>query len=305
MAFAFAITGCVNLQYSEYTGGDAGSYLGTWPVGQGTMAETRFAVPVYRGWPEKPYRVLGSLTHPDPKARWNDDFFAAAASQAKKLQGDAVIIREGAEFGISKIADTTRQPLVLTSAKQTTALVVHWLTPHEIDEQNLLLDDLLKRSSVEPRVSANRTVGHLVIRYLLQSGSDLKSVELQDRFIETMRRLVPSATDGLGGDWIFKASEVVGTVLGGNDEETFLGLASVSVDGENIAIVSSGGGVELNFSGMLSKGRLTGQIGVGGVSSKCEGAATAEKLSISFQSLTPDGMVRGNLTLQRLSPKIK
>jgi len=39
------------------------------------------------------------------------------------------------------------------------------------------------------------------------------------------------------------------------------------------------------------------------VSAKCEGAATAEKISISFQSLTSDGTVRGNVVFQRATVK--
>jgi hypothetical protein len=58
--------------------------------------------------------------------------------------------------------------------------------------------------------------------------------------------------------------------------------------------------VELNFSGTLVKGRLSGQLGLGSVSAKCEGAVTSTKISISFQSMTPDGTLSGNVVLQRL-----
>ena len=104
--FALMSNGCVNLRYSQFRGRGLSEPYGSWPTGPGTMAETRFAVPVYRGWPEKPYELLGSLSHPDPNAKWNDDFFAAAAKEAKQQGGDAVIIREGAEWGVSKIADS-------------------------------------------------------------------------------------------------------------------------------------------------------------------------------------------------------
>ena len=137
-------TGCLNLRYSKYTGRDASEPYGTWPISPGTMAETRFAVPVYRGWPERPYQLLGSLSHEDPNARWNDGVFAAAAAQAKSLHGDAVIIREGAEFGVSQIAGAAPDADILYS-HQTTALVIRWLTPKEISDRNLLLDELLKR----------------------------------------------------------------------------------------------------------------------------------------------------------------
>jgi hypothetical protein len=55
-----------------------------------------------------------------------------------------VIIREGAEFGVSQIAGAAPDADILYS-HQTTALVIRWLTPKEISDRNLLLDELLKR----------------------------------------------------------------------------------------------------------------------------------------------------------------
>ena len=148
-------------------------------------------------------------------------------------------------------------------------------------------------------MTANRTVGHLVMMYLLNSGMDWKSEEFRNQFRETVMKLVPPAPGSLSGCWIFKANESGGTALSGSNERVFVGLASLSVDGENVAIVSSSGTAEINFTGTLSKGRLSGQIGLGGMSAKCEGAGTTEKISISFQSLTSNGTVGGNVVFQR------
>jgi hypothetical protein len=81
-----------------------------------------------------------------------------------------------------------------------------------------------------------------------------------------------------------------------------LGLATISAYGENLTIVSTSGQIELNFNGTLVKGRLNGQLGMGSVSAKCEGVVTADKISVSFQSLTSDGALSGNVVLQRLPP---
>src|SRR5437773_1008055 len=139
--------GCTSMRYSEYTGHDASSYLGTWPIGSGAMAETSYAIPVYRGWPEKPYQVLGSLSFPDPNKGWDDGIVSAAAHEAIHHKGNAIIIRQGAEFGVSQIAGAKNDPLVLWSNYQTTALVIRWLTPREINERKLLLDEFMKRFS--------------------------------------------------------------------------------------------------------------------------------------------------------------
>jgi len=270
------------------------------------MAETSHAVPVYRGWPEKPYVVLGSLSMEDPNAEWDDGDISAAAAEAKKRGGEGIIVRRGAEWGVSKIAGTGNAPLVLASPYQTTALVIRWMTEKEITDKRMRLDLLLKEfAEGNPAVSANRTVGELALIFLAQSGFGLDSPEMGSRFIETMKKLISREPETLAGEWIYRVSESFSTALSGEDERTALGLASVSVEGENIAIVSSAGGMELNFSGTLSKGRLSGQIGVGGVSTKCEGAVMSDKISVSFQSFTPDGTVRGNVVLQRITVKPK
>ena len=298
-------TGCTPIRYSEYTGHDVSSYLGTWQRGQGTMAETSYAVPVYRGWPERDYQVLGSFSFPDPNKDWDEGIFATAAREAKHRKADAIIIRQGAEFGVAQIAGTKGDPYsVLWSPRQTTALAVRWLTRQEISDKELRVDELLKRFLTnDPRVSANRTVAELVITFLLQSGFDLKSNEMGERFSEYMTKLVSRAPENLAGDWIFKASVSYSTSISGGNERNFLGMATVSADGDSAAIVSKAGLVEMNFSGTLSKGRLGGQLGIGSASAKCEGVATEDKISITFQSLTPDGTVRGNVVLQRLTVK--
>jgi hypothetical protein len=300
-----SIAGCVQVRYSEYTGHDSSSYLGAWPIGSGSMAETAYAVPVYRGWPERYYQVLGSVSFPDPNARWNESIVAAAAKEAQKRGADAIVIRQGAEFGVSKIADAKGDPVVVASSYQTTALAIKWLSEQEIRDRELVVEGFLNRFSAnDPAVSANQSVAKLVMTLLLQTYY-LKDPQLFDHFIEVMSKLVARTPGSLAGEWIHTTTISKISLISGGDDQNSLGLARLAVDGENITIVSRAGGVEINFTGTLSKGRLSGQIGVGGISAKCEGAATPDKISISFQSLTPDGTVHGNIVLQRLPLKAK
>src|SRR6266567_3648942 len=320
------LTGCVPMRYSDYTGHDASSYLGTWPVGPGTMAEpahgrglftSGLAVPVYRGWPERQYLVLGSLRFDEPRKDWGYDegILKDAASEAKGHGADAIIIRQGAEFGISQIAGARSNPFSVLSTFQTTALAIRWLTQREIEERRRLVDDYSKRFAAEqaakrktefkdnPKIGANRTVAELVFTYLFVTDHDPKSTDLWDRFAETMTRLVAKTSENPAGVWIFKATASLSTIMSGGEGKNYLGLATVSADGESLTIVSSSGQIELNFNGTLIKGGLSGQLGFGSISAKCEGAITAEKISISFQSLTADGTLSGNVVLQRLPPQ--
>lgn len=58
------------------------------------MAENSYSIPVYRGWPERPYAVLGSLRFEDAHKAWDEGIFRMAASEAKSKGGDAVRIRD-------------------------------------------------------------------------------------------------------------------------------------------------------------------------------------------------------------------
>jgi hypothetical protein len=289
------LVGCVPIRYSEYTGRQTVSYLGTWQTGQGTMAETSYALPVYRGWPEKEYKVLGSLSFPDPNKTWDEGIIRAAARTAKEHKADAIIIRQGAEFGVSTIAGARPNPRVVAFSYQSTALAIRWATAEEIKQLDNLVDELLARRSL---VQANREVAQLIVSYVL--GSGVPDSQRLAKCIEIESRLEAGRNDTMTGDWIFKATDSMSTSLSSGDEKIFVGIATVTQDSDNLSVVSSGGGIEMNFAGTLSKSKVTGQLGMGSVSAKCEGAATPEKISITFQTLTPDGTVRGNVVLQRL-----
>src|SRR5262245_12807304 len=119
IALCLLLSGCVPIRYAEYHGQDANSFYGMWPTGQGAMVETSYKLPVYRGWPEKPYYLLGSLSFPDQNKTWDEGIVSAAAREAKGKKADAIIIRQGAEFGVSKIAGSKNDPWVLWSTHQT------------------------------------------------------------------------------------------------------------------------------------------------------------------------------------------
>lgn len=305
LALALFANGCTPLRYSVYTGKQGNLPIGIWPIGSGTMAETSHAVPVYRGWPEKPYRVLGSIRFEDPNKYWDGGVVDMVASMAKHQGGDAIIIRVGSEFGVSKITGTRNDPLVRWQQSETSGLVIKWLSDSEALAQQQETRQLMdKFYAAHPNVSANQNVGEIVAGLLVQSGVDPKSDELLTKFSETMLRITSPPDGTLSGEWVFKGTVSTGSsITSGGDENFFLGTATVTAEGESIAIVSDSGGTEINFNGTLTKGALRGQLGIGASSAKCEGAAFPTKISLSFQSLTSDGVARGNVVFQRLQLK--
>ena len=269
------------------------------------MAETSYRIPVYRGWPERPYKVLGSIRFEDPNKYWDDGIISKAARVGKRKGGNAIIIRQGSEFGVGQIVGMKNDPSQF-SYNQTTALVIRWLSEREISEaveQNK--DFLAKFTAQHPDLTVSQNVSELAIRYLLQSGISIYSDDMLERFSQVMRRIstVPSG-DSISGEWLFKGTLSRSSIVSSDQGEGMLGMATVKMEGENVAIISSEGNTELNFNGTYTQGRLSGQLGIAGFNTKCEGAALSDKISFSFQSLTSDGVVHGTVVLQRIKAKL-
>jgi hypothetical protein len=113
-----ALTGCEGMRFSQYSGEQR-----TWPTG-GALADAVYDVPVYRGWPERPYEVLGFVQFSNPNTDWNRGDLKQAARQAQEAGGDAMLlISKGADP--SPTVTTLRQQLELP-ANQTTGVVLKW-----------------------------------------------------------------------------------------------------------------------------------------------------------------------------------
>jgi hypothetical protein len=287
------------MRYSQYMGKGGVAPRGIWPVGSGTMAETSFRIPVYRGWPEKPYKVLGSIRFEDPRKYWDNGVISMAASMGKNQGGDAIVIRQGSEFGVGKYTGFSNPSRAVFQFAETTALVVRWLTPEEIRHEEALNKEFMRKFNARfPNLNPNMDVRETALRFLLQIDAGDFSDESLPKFAELLRRVSLDHGASLSGEWLFKGSVSV-SGLSFSDEESILGIATVKVEGESIAVVSSKGIWEMSFSGTVNRGRLSGTLGIAGLTAKCEGAALDDKMSLSFQSLTPDGTMRGNLVFQR------
>jgi hypothetical protein len=283
-----------HMRFSEYTGYDAFD----WEVSVGALADTSYKIPVYRGWPSRPYAVIGDVRHQDQQKIWRDGEIRDSVKAAQAVGGDAIIIRQGSEAGVRAITGTANTGGILFSRAETTALIIRWQSDLEIQirrkrDQSLL--DQFKHSY--PNLGVSEETGSIGVKYLLRSGVQDTSPDFFPRFVELMKR-VQSTNDSLSGQWLFKAVLRTSGLVSQN-ERTFMGLATVKADRESMAIISLEGETEVNFSGLEANGRLNGQIGISGYSAKAEGVAVGKKISLTFQSTTQNGTVQGTFVLQR------
>jgi len=287
-----------DMRFSEYTRADSME----WETSSGALADTSFDIPVFRGWPSRPYVVVGEIHHRDPRKEWEEGEIKDAVKGARRVKGDAIIIRLTSERGVGAVTGTVGRGALrggMGIQGGITALVIRWQTDAEV-QARMARDERLRKQLLaeKPNLGINNETAALAIKYLLQTGEGEIAPDFFDRYRQIISRLSPAAPADFSGDWIFKAV-IKEKALVSEKEDQYLGIASARADGANLAIVSTEGKVEMSFSGESAKGRLKGQAAVAGFSGEAEGVALEDKISISFHNLTPDGVAQGVVVLQR------
>ena len=282
-----------HMRFSEYTGYDAFDK----ETAVGALSDTSYKLPLYRSWPSKAYVVIGDVRHQDPRKGWREGEYRDAIKAALAVGGDAVILRQGSEAGVSTITGTA-SPSGVFAIPETTALVIRWQTEDEMrlrKRSDQALYEKLK--TAYPNLGANEETGSVAIKYLRRRGVKDSAPEFFEQFVELFKRL-RQTNDMLTGQWLFKATIKTGGIVSQTDR-SFMGIAQIKVERESVAIVSIEGDTEASFSGTQSSGRLTGQLGLHGFSTKAEGVVIGDKISLTFQTTTQSGTVQGSFILQR------
>jgi hypothetical protein len=112
------LCGCVEMRYSQYNG-----EAKAWPTGN-SFTDKFYDLPVFRGWPEKSYDVLGYVEFSNPNIEWNDGDIKQAARKAKTMGGDALLVMANGD-AFSPTLSKVRSELGITGS-QTVAAVLKW-----------------------------------------------------------------------------------------------------------------------------------------------------------------------------------
>jgi len=299
LLFAAAIllvVGCSPMRYSQYTGQKK-----IWQTANAAMAETQYKVPVYRGWPDRPYNVTGSIRFVDPNKFWDDGVINMACDMARQKKGDAIIMRYGSEFGVGMTTGTAVDPSVFTR-NDVSALVIKWKTPDEIKAENAALAQLTGRlNQKHPELAARKDLVDLATEYIRFRGLSLDSDEASAELERVLTEVEKSANEGQTR-WLFRGTLRVGS-LTTSASDTVYGVAIVTTNGDSLTIVSSSEKSDLTFSGSSKDGRLSGQIGFAAgssiISAKADGVYTEAKISLTGQGQTPDGTFQGSFSFIR------
>jgi hypothetical protein len=95
--------GCAMADFTPYRGAQQ-----KWPVASGTFVETKYAVPVFFGAPDRPYDVLGYLNAETAPARSRRGMVISfMARRAKEVGGNGLILLGTGRQYTGSISDET------------------------------------------------------------------------------------------------------------------------------------------------------------------------------------------------------
>lgn len=298
LAVVALVAGCgAPMRYSQYTGRQ------TWTTGNGTMADKGYAIPVYRGWPDKPYKVIGSIQFSNPNDYWDDGDTARAARLGKGKKGDAIIMRYGAESGVGAIAGAAADAHLL-SMNQVSVLVIRWKSQAELDEERTALQQFeAEFSGKHPDLNLRRDLVVVGADVIGMTGLTLETPAGRSRLDEILLQVLQPAKNDKSSNWLFKGT-LRSSALTSSFTEAAYGVATLTQTGDSVTLVSApGSATDINFSGTAKDGHLTGQLGVTSgntiFSGKAEGVLVPEKLSLNGQAQTADGLVQSSFTFTR------
>src|SRR2546428_5948513 len=287
------LVGCSPMRFSQYSGSRR-----VWPRSQDSMAETSFSLPVYRTWPDKPFEIVGSLRVEDPNQNWDDGIISAAVSAARSKHGDAIIIRQGSELGVSGYAGFAEDPMVWKQ-NQTTALVIKWKPKGVLETEAAALRAFKENFRAQhPELTPNVAVVDSAIEYLQFMGLSLDSGAAADKLKDILTEFHGSREGELNGKWLYRCN-YTRSRLTSSSSDFFYGTALVTLKDNVLTIVSTSGLAEVNFSGTSDKGRVMGKMGISAVSINCDGVASKEKISLSGQGQIADGTFQASLIFLR------
>lgn len=284
------------MRYSQYTGQKR-----NWQVANAAMAETQYKVPVYRGWPDRPYNVIGSIRFVDRNKYWDDGVINMACSMARKKGGDAIIMRYGSEFGVGMTTGSAEDPQIFTG-NDITGLVIKWKTPAEIEKERATLTQLTGRLKQEhPELATKKELVDLAVELVRSQGLNLGSDEASQQLTQVLTAVAQPANAGQT-KWLFRGTVHAGS-LTATMSDTVYGVADITTKGDSLTIVSTSGGSDLTFSGESKDGRLSGQLSFSAgstiISAKADGVFTSEKTTLAGQGQTPDGTFQGSFSFMR------
>ena len=271
-----------------------------WPTSKGAVADRSYDVPVFYGWPQRPYHVIGLTQLTSRRHEWKSSEIARAARLAKGFGQDALILRSGGEWDAIGQAAAVRH-IVLPD--RTLALAIGWTSQASVDGTSHRLEGFrayLKRANPALRLESKNDLWELGEEYVAWLGLEIDSQPGTAKLEEALTSLIPPATDSAPSKWLFRGTirENASTL-----ETTVWGVATMSRAGENVSIVCADGDTRIAFAGLVKDDGLNGDLscseGPANLSAPAEGTLAQDKIVLNVRAQTDAGGARASFVFLR------
>lgn len=258
--------GCASQHFSEYSGAQI------WLTSKGGTADSSHALPVYFGWPERPYRITGCIQADNCKDAWRVTDTAKAARLAHSKGGDALMIHCDAAALRCLSCPIPRD--------QATAYVLKWKPQNEVDEEHHRLDGLrsyLRRSYPALHLESRTDLWETSVELVASLGLDIDSRPGAAKLEEVIQNLIATNGDTNTSQWLFKGT--LSKTHPGNlpIQHTFYGIATLMRNGAKVSLVSDSAQVKLAFTGRTEMNYSHGEMKL-----TLNSVALAEQLNACF-----------------------
>jgi hypothetical protein len=129
-ALGIVLCSCSSSDFHPYAGQQQ-----KWPTSPGTFMDSQYDVPVYYGYPPRPYTVLGMMEETSHGRHSNA--VSDAAEEAKKIGGDAVLVQSHGSASEPAAAFTTGSITPIGSGAMMTGSTV--IARHHTDGATVLV----------------------------------------------------------------------------------------------------------------------------------------------------------------------
>jgi hypothetical protein len=296
LALASPLAGCAPKRFSEFTGRQS------WPTAAQAMSDNSFAVPVYQGWPDRPYTVIGSIAFANPANEWKAGDTAHAARIARRHGGNAMIMRQGGEFGVGAVAGAALDPHVVQMST-VTALVIRWKDGNELQAEEDAKDRFVgDYKSKHPDLNVSRELVSLASDYVGSMGASPGTPQWRSKLDATIDKVLSNPPRGEPAHWIFKGT-LQSEGITWSSTEVFWGMARITLSEETITLASEEGRTDVNFSGRIENARVSGQMGVSSgrtiTTGPADGVIAGNRILLNGQGQTAAGRVQSSFTFIR------
>lgn len=283
--------GCASSHQEAFQGRQA------WPVVPGAMSDVSADLPVYRSWPDRPYKVLGSIEFAAENNSSGAAQIAETVRAAKVKGGNAIILRRPGEFELGNDPKISVMPAVFSPDK-ITGLIIKWKSASEIANEHRRRDAFRKHfRNNHPNLAMSDELLEMGMDYGAFLGLDPGSPNQSAKLEEQLADIATHPEHSTSTHWLFRGTLHVTTPTT-SFTDTVYGIASLTKNAESVALASKSGHMELSFTGLMNEGRLSGQLaltaGLASSDSRAEGVMIPGKISLDSRGQSNAEVVRGS-----------